>query len=95
METEVKDVNKNLTSNADEADDEAIQTFENDPDVQRLKAHEAELTNMLSLISDPKVMKAYRAIRSDVYGVGERRQVSQKEKKKKKAKRRMTKKSKR
>lgn len=74
---------------------EAIQTFENDSDVQRLKAQEAELTNMMSMISDPKIMKAYRAIRRDVYGVGERRQVSQKEKKKKKAKRRMAKKSKR
>lgn len=88
METEVKDVNNNLTANVDEA----VQSFENDSDVMRLKAQEAEL---MSMISDPKVMKAYRAIRRDVYGVGERRQVSQKEKKKKKAKRRMTKKSKR
>jgi hypothetical protein len=88
METEVKDVNNNLTANVDEA----VQSFENDSDVQRLKAQEAEL---MSMISDPMVMKAYRAIRRDVYGVGERRQVSQKEKKKKKAKRRMAKKSKR
>lgn len=71
---------------------EAIQAFENDNDVQKLKAHEAELMN---IFSDKKVMKAYRAIRKDVYGIGERRQVSQKEKKKKKAKRRMAKKSKR
>lgn len=71
---------------------DAIQTFENDCDVQKLKAQQAEL---MSMISDPKIMKAYRAIRKDVYGVGERRQVSQKEKKKKKAKRRMAKKSKR
>jgi hypothetical protein len=75
--------------------DEAIQIFENDSDVKRLKAQDAELSNLLSLISDPKVLRAYRDIRSDVYGVGERRQVSQKEKKKKKAKRRMAKKSKR
>lgn len=77
---------------------EVIQTFENDPDVQKLKAQQEELTsmlNMMSVVSDPKIMKAYRAIRKDVYGVGERRQVSQKEKKKKKAKRRMVKKSKR
>ena len=86
MVTEVKDVN-NLTANVDEA----VQSFENDCDVQRLKAQEAEL---MSMISDPNIMKAYRAIRRDVYGVGERRQVSQKEKKKKKAKRRMAKKSK-
>lgn len=80
---------------ADSDIDEAIQTFEKDSDVQRLKAQEAELTRMMSVISDPKIMKAYRAIRKDVYGVGERHQVSQKEKKKKKAKRRMAKKSKR
>lgn len=90
METEVKDVN--LTANADETVDEAVQSFENDTDVMRLKAQEAEL---MSMISDPKVMKAYRAIRRDIYGVGERRQVSKKEKQKKKAKRRMAKKSKR
>lgn len=86
METEVKDVN--LSANADEA----VQSFENDTDVMKLKAQEAEL---MSMISNPKVMKAYRAIRRDIYGVGERHQVSQKEKKKKKAKRRMAKKSKR
>ena len=68
------------------------QSSENNSDVLKLKAQEAEL---MSMISDPKIMKAYRAIRRDVYGVSERRQVSQKEKKKKKAKRRMAKKSKR
>lgn len=71
---------------------EAIQTFENDSDVQKLKAQEAELMN---LFADPKIMKAYKNIRRDIYGVGERRQVTQKEKKKKKAKRRMAKKSRR
>lgn len=71
---------------------EAIQAFENDSDVQKLKAQEAELMN---LFADPKIMKAYKNIRSDIYGVGERRKVSQKEKKKKKAKRRMAKKSRR
>ena len=70
---------------------EAIQSFENDSDVQRLKAQEAEL---MSIISDPKVLRAYRNVRKDIYGIGERKQVSQKEKKKKKAKRRMAKKSK-
>jgi hypothetical protein len=88
-------INEGLETVADSDIDEAIQTFENDSDVQRLKAQEAELTRMMSVISDPKIMKAYRAIRKDVYGVGERHQVSQKEKKKKKAKRRMAKKSKR
>lgn len=71
---------------------EAIQAFENDSDVQKLKAQEAELMN---LFADPKIMKAYKNIRRDIYGVSERRQVTQKEKKKKKAKRRMAKKSKR
>lgn len=50
---------------------------------------------LMGLMADPKIMKAYRAIRRDIYGVGERRPVSKKEKKKKKAKRRMAKKSKR
>ena len=72
--------------------DDAIQTFENDSDVQKLKAQEAELMN---LFADKKIMNAYKNIRRDIYGVGERRQVSQKEKKKKKAKRRMAKKSRR
>lgn len=71
---------------------ESIQAFENDSDVQKLKAQEAELMN---LFADPKIMKAYKNIRRDIYGVGERRQVTQKEKKKKKAKRRMAKKSRR
>ena len=77
---------------------EAIKTFDNDQDVQKLKEQQEDLismANMMSAISDPKIMKAYRAIRKDVYGVGERRPVSQKEKKKKKAKRRMAKKSRR
>ena len=91
-------INENLETVADSELDEAIQLFENDSDVQRLKEQQEELMgmmNMMSMVSDPKIMKAYRAIRSDVYGVSERRQVSLKEKKKKKAKRRMAKKSKR
>lgn len=86
--------NENTTENIDR---EIKEVIENDPDVMKLKAQEAELKEaelMMSLISDPKVMKAYRDIRSDIYGVSERRQVSKKEKKKKKAKRRMVKKSK-
>lgn len=91
LSEEKRDAINNAIKESLEAAD-AIQDFENDPDVQKLKAKQAEL---MGLISDPKVMKAYRAVRKDVYGVGERRQVSQKEKKKKKAKRRMAKKSKR
>ena len=86
--------NKNTTETIEQ---EIKEVIENDPDVMKLKAQEAELKEaelMMSLISDPKVMKAYRDIRSDIYGVSERRQVSKKEKKKKKAKRRMVKKSK-
>lgn len=76
---------------ADYSDSDIDEVVANDPDVLKLKAQEAEL---MSLMNDNKIMKAYRAIRRDVYGIGERRQVSQKEKKKKKAKRRMAKKSK-
>ena len=51
-----------------------------------------ELMNFnFEMLSDPNVLRAYRAARR----VGERRQVSKKENKKKKAKRRMAKKSKR
>lgn len=49
---------------------------------------------LMRLISDPNVLKAYRNIRSDVYGK-KRPQVSKKDSKKKKAKRRMAKKSRR
>lgn len=91
-------INEQVSEVGDSDVDEALEVFENDQDVQKLKAQQEELmgmVNMMSAISDPKIMKAYRAIRKDVYGVGDRRQVSQKEKKKKKAKRRMAKKSKR
>ena len=54
----------------------------------------AKAQELMRLISDPNVLKAYRNIRSDVYGK-KRTQVSKKDAKKKKAKRRMTKKSKR
>ena len=77
---------------ADSDVDEAVQAFVNDPDVIKLKNQQDEL---MRLWENPNVMKAYRAIRKDMYGVGERRQVTKKEKKKKKAKRRMAKKSRR
>ena len=77
-----------LDAVADSDVDEAVKMFENDPDVIKLKEQQAEL---MRLMADPNVMKAYRASRH----VGERRKVTQKEKKKKKAKRRMAKKSKR
>ena len=49
---------------------------------------------LMRLMSDPNILKAYRNIRSDVYGK-KRPQVSKKDAKKKKAKRRMAKKSRR
>ena len=52
----------------------------------------AKAQELMRLISDPNVLKAYRNIRSDVYGK-KRTQVSKKDAKKKKAKRRMAKKS--
>ena len=54
----------------------------------------AKAQELMRLISDPNVLKAYRNIRSDVYGK-KRPQVSKKDDKKKKAKRRMAKKSRR
>ena len=54
----------------------------------------AKAQELMRLISDPNVLKAYRNIRSDVYG-NKRTQVSKKDTKKKKAKRRMAKKSRR
>lgn len=49
---------------------------------------------LMRLMSDPNILKAYRNIRSDVYGK-KRPQVSKKDAKKKKSKRRMAKKSRR
>ena len=54
----------------------------------------AKAQELMQLISDPNVLKAYRNIRSDVYGK-KQTQVSKKDAKKKKAKRRMAKKSRR
>lgn len=54
----------------------------------------AKAQELMRLISDPNVLKAYRNIRSDVYGK-KRQQVNKKDVKKKKAKRRMAKKSRR
>ena len=82
------EVESNSTTCVVGDDEDVVEAFENDPDVQRLKEQEAEL---MSLMANPDVMRAYKAAKR----VGERRQVSKKENKKKKAKRRMAKKSKR
>lgn len=85
------ELNEVADSNADSEVDEALEMLENDEDVIRLKAQEAELMN---LFADPRIMKAYKRY-TDARNGGERRKVTQKEKKKKKAKRRMAKKSRR
>jgi hypothetical protein len=84
-------INENLDESQKVADSDVadvVEAFENDPDVIRLNEEKEEL---MRLLSDPNLMKQYRAARR----AGERRQVTQKEKKKKKAKRRMAKKSRR
>lgn len=75
---EDSDVESNDTSTESVSDEEAA----------------AKAQELMRLISDPNVLKAYRGIRSDVYGK-KRTQVSKKDTKKKKAKRRMAKKSRR
>jgi hypothetical protein len=70
------------------------ETDSNSEDVSASTNEEAKAQELMEMFSDPKVLKAYQNIRKDIYGVGERKKVSQKEKKKKKAKRRMAKKSK-
>ena len=77
------------TATVDETD-EMVQLFENDPDVLKLKEQQAEL---MRLIDDSRVMRSYKKVRNDIYGVGNRKPISKKEKKK--AKRRMAKQSKR
>lgn len=59
---------------------------------EELEMKSQELMNM---ISDPRVMRSYQAVRNDLFGIGERKPMTKAEKKKKKAKRRMAKKSKR
>jgi hypothetical protein len=99
IETPLSEVDSNVNTVGDISTEEANQaaneveststtctTCEISDDEANAKAQE-----LMELLSDPNVMRAYRASRR----VGERRQVSKKENKKKKAKRRMAKKSKR
>lgn len=89
---------------------ETNETVNNDIDsknqieeVEEVKAEVKQLSEelemksqeLMSMISDPRVMRSYRAVRNDLFGVGERKPMTKAEKKKKKAKRRMAKKSKR
>lgn len=71
---------------------EVAEALANDPDFQKLKEQQAEL---MRLIDDSRVMRSYKKVVNDIYGVGNRKPISKKEKKKKKAKRRMAKQSKR
>ena len=65
-------------------------------EVQQLSEElEMKSQELLNIISDPRVMNSYRAVRNDLFGIGERKPMTKAEKKKKKAKRRMAKKSKR
>lgn len=75
-------------------EDSAVES--NDTSTETVSDEEAteKAQELMRLISDPNVLKAYRNIRSDVYGK-KRQQVSKKDVKKKKAKRRMAKKSRR
>ena len=69
-----------------EIDSNATTTEENQDNEAEKKARE-----LLEMISDPNVLRAYRAIRNS----NGRRTISKEERKKKKAKRRMAKKSRR
>ena len=88
--TEV-DKNKDLVVN--ETTDSNTMTSEEIREELRESADEIDdkAQELMRLISDPRVMSAYRAARNS----NGRRQVSKEEKKKKKAKRRMVKKSRR
>lgn len=82
---ETKEIEKSLSEIDCNSEDVSASTDEE----AKAKAQE-----LMEIISDPKVLRAYRNVRNGIYGIGERKQVSQKDKKKKKAKRRMAKKSK-
>lgn len=84
----------NQAGNTEEKQEPAVES--NDTSTESVSDEEAaaKAQELMRLISDPNVLKAYRNIRSDVYGK-KRPQVSKKDTKKKKAKRRMAKKSRR
>lgn len=89
----------NQAGNTEEIREPAVNVEENetsDTSTESVSDEEAtaKAQELMRLISDPNVLKAYRNIRSDVYGK-KQTQVSKKDAKKKKAKRRMAKKSRR
>ena len=93
---------KTQEGNTDENQNPAVETVKvegnetSDTSTESVSDEEAteKAQELMRLISDPNVLKAYRNIRSDVYGK-KQTQVSKKDAKKKKAKRRMAKKSRR
>ena len=96
IETPLSEVDSNVNTVGDISTEEANQAaneVESTSTTCTVSDEEAnaKAQELMELLSDPNVMRAYRASRR----VGERRQVSKKENKKKKAKRRMAKKSKR
>ena len=82
------------TGNTDENLEPAVESTDTSTESVSDEEAAAKAQELMRLISDPNVLKAYRNIRSDVYGK-KRPQVSKKDTKKKKAKRRMAKKSRR
>jgi hypothetical protein len=88
----------NQAGNTEEIQDPAINVEGNETSTSTETVSDEEAAakaqELMRLMSDPNVLKAYRNIRSDVYGK-KRPQVSKKDNKKKKAKRRMAKKSRR
>lgn len=96
IETPLSEVDSNVNTVGDISTEEAnqaaneVESTSTTCEVSDDEANE-EAQGLMELLSDPNVLRAYRAARR----VGERRQVSKKENKKKKAKRRMAKKSKR
>ena len=86
----------NQAGNTEEIRESACNVEGNETSTESVSDEEAtaKAQELMRLISDPNVLKAYRNIRSDVYGK-KQTQVSKKDAKKKKAKRRMAKKSRR
>lgn len=84
----------NQAGNTDENLEPAVESTDTSTESVSDEEAAAKAQELMRLISDPNVLKAYRNIRSDVYGK-KRQQVSKKDVKKKKAKRRMAKKSRR
>lgn len=93
-ETQTGNTNENLEPAVETVQVEGNETSDTSTESVSDEEAAAKAQELMRLISDPNVLKAYRNIRSDVYGK-KRPQVSKKDVKKKKAKRRMAKKSRR